>query len=430
MCVAALLVIQQLVVSGPQAQTTILAGTDDSFAPPADPASPSPDVVRVTGEFGAKGLTLEDFDLTRGLNGGALNRHVAHTFVDLPPNIVAATLEARVRSSIPCGTGPCGGVADDGIRLGFTDAYTPAWDHGLVVKRTFGDSPYNDDPGVFVLGRPWGGGTGEGVTDERTLVLDLADVGRPGVPRVNLIPGLNSHGFLDVNVEDDSAADFYRLTLTTASIAKAFATGPWREDDAGELVPFDVDGLGRLDEGRLIGVGLDHAQHYAYTIAISHAGAAADTLDGLSFLDVLPDGFKLDPKGEAFDDSGTVKGACLDGTCDGIIQDLSCPVTTSGPGKGKKAAHKYLSIEPEGLPPGTACWTTVFAVTVEGDTGDKKKDGAAFAPTQCQYATTGDDTLITNTVPMNDGVRVFEKVSDTFLFGPVGPLLLRPINCP
>jgi hypothetical protein len=389
-----------------RAETVVLAGQDDNFGGGTDPTSPS-DVLESL-------LTpnLQDFDAT------GFNLRTAHTFANLPGNIVSATVEGRVRALLPIEYLQ---AFNDNIEFAFSVEGSSDINDAVVYTRFFG--PKGVDPGLVVQDHEWA------IPDEGDFALELGDLTTRFGDKLNLIPEVNRHGFLDVVVHDDTNADFYRLTFTTATVEKSLLSGPWRETGAGELVHFDVDGLGRVDEGLLIGVGLGFAQHYAYAIVISHDGADDTALDDVAFLDALPQGFELDPEGEAFADSGDILGACDDGSCEGIKVEAACPVTISGTGDKGVPDPRYLSVEPDALAPDTVCSTTVFVATAESSASGKGKHGTVFKPVDCLEAASGGGDALVNTVSLNDGVKVFDKATSILLFGPVGSLQLEPANC-
>lgn len=204
------------------------------------------------------------------------------------------------------------------------------------------------------------------------------------------------------------------------------AGGPWRDGGSGNLVPFDVNGDGTTDAadaGKLVGIGLSHAQYFAYEIGIENTGATGD-LDEYAFLDVLPDGFRLSADAE-----GALAG-CAGPACDGVVEDTSgdCIVTVSGP-KAKKNTidPRYLTIEPGGLATSAICTTTVYVETTNG--GGKGKNAGTFEPKACQLADTDGGTLA-NTISLNDGVKVFDASTGNLLLGPVGSIQLAPQGCP
>jgi hypothetical protein len=167
---------------------TLMAGIDDNFALPTDPASPSPTSVQMIGGLG------KDFDET------TVNLDVGHTFSGLPSNIIAATLEFHVRAGFNAG-----GEQTDAFQLYFSDA-TGA---NNVYSRKLGNN--GADPGLLVS-TAWTGGT------ESFASLDLGALPLLGGGTLDLIPELNSRGFIDVVIGDDTTVDFYRLKLETAAV--------------------------------------------------------------------------------------------------------------------------------------------------------------------------------------------------------------------
>ncbi len=200
------------------------------------------------------------------------------------------------------------------------------------------------------------------------------------------------------------------------------------DSGAGLLVYFDVNGDGftdGADEGNLIGIGLGHAQFFAYEIGIEN-NALDDALDGSAFLDILPAGFRLSADAE-----DALEG-CADGTCDGVVEDASgnCVVTVSGP-KAKKNTidPRYVMIEPSGLTASALCTTTLYVETTSGGSG-KGKSATSFEPNACEVAdASGGGTLI-NTIALNEGVKMFDAATGDLLSGPNGSIQLAPQGCP
>jgi hypothetical protein len=98
--------------------------------------------------------------------------------------------------------------------LSFVDASSADYVSELVYARPFG--PYNG-PGVFptpdatgLLGA-WNNGS------SATFTLDLAHLPLANGSTLNLLPQLEAHGFLDVNISDDTAVDYVTLTVLTCS---------------------------------------------------------------------------------------------------------------------------------------------------------------------------------------------------------------------
>lgn len=399
------------------AEQVYFGGMADDFEAPADPAAPSADLTAAYVE--KSGLLLQDFDQTRDLNGGEINRHVAHTFAGLPTNVVAATLEGRVKTLV----GPESGQHNDGLSVGFYDETAEDYGQSSVLGRFFG--PFGPDPGLLKQDSEWTAG------NVGTFVLDLRQAAHWDGLVKNLIPELNRRGFLDVIVADDTAADYFRLTLTTATISKRLVSGPWKEDDTGGLVAFDANGDGRVDKGYVVGIGLTHAQHFAVAVDISN-DSASEGMSGLAFVDALPEGFALDAAGEAFADSATLSGPCLDGRCDGISADPLCPVTLTGTANNAR----YLSIEPDGLQPEQRCRTLIYIETTRdlstvsrGRPRQLLRALRVFNPRECVRVATADGGTLVDTVTLNDGVKVYFKETGDLLFGPVETVELQPLGC-
>lgn len=183
------------------ADLVITAGVEDNFALPADPAIPSPALL-------ALGFTFQNFDLTAGVNGGLPDRQVAHTFTGLPTNITAATLELRVRA------GNVTGVGNDGVLISFVDTETVlycggdvAWARSFAPIEGVGCFPVPDATGLV---GSWSGG------QVATIVLDLGALPLAGGGTLDLIPQIRDLGFVDVNVSDETACDFVRLSIDTS----------------------------------------------------------------------------------------------------------------------------------------------------------------------------------------------------------------------
>ena len=197
-----------LVVLPARAETFVfLAGQADNFAapPPAELATPG---AGLSAAMSASGfIASPDFDRTAGVNGGSANRSVAHSFLNLPAGIVGATLETVVRG------GTFDLVSNDLVLLAFADGSTNLQAASVFI-RTFG--PFagqagslvpNPDAGL-VQQTTWGNVTA-------AITLDLAALPISGGGTYSILADLNSHRFLDVVVADETAADFYRLTITT-----------------------------------------------------------------------------------------------------------------------------------------------------------------------------------------------------------------------
>lgn len=185
---------------------TYLAGFEDGFAAGgADLAYPSAELSAIIND-GWGGL--KDFDeYTK-------DTQTAHTFTGLPSSITGATLEMRVRASTQIG------VDTDGIILSFVDSSTTAWEDDIVFARTFGATSglalviTDPDPGLL-QSTPWSSG------NDFTFTLDLSAVPLADGGTLNLLSEIENHNFLDVNVFDETAVDYMRLTVNPVPIPSA-----------------------------------------------------------------------------------------------------------------------------------------------------------------------------------------------------------------
>ncbi len=182
--------------------TTITAGIDDNFSGGSDPASPSADLIAL---FNTVPTVTTDFD------GLPHNQQVAHTFSGLPNDIISATLEMRVHG----GSGI--GIDTDGIFITFADSSSTSLEDEVVWGRTFGLFPggpflFTDpDEGIATPGTIWGPGS------EAFLTFNLSALPQSDGSTKDIIGDINSAGFMDVTVGDDSIADFYRLTFNSTN---------------------------------------------------------------------------------------------------------------------------------------------------------------------------------------------------------------------
>lgn len=188
-----------------QVTTVIPAGLDDNFVGPPDPAEPSSTLLAVLPPFGG----VQDFDMTHNLNGGSPNTNVAHTFTNLPTNIIRAVLTTRVRAS----NWPTG-VDTDGLILSFVENSLSDYISDIEWARTFG--PFGGGGSVFSEPDPTGllGAWSHLDQTPADIVLDLSALPMIDGSTTNILPLLRCYGFLDVTVGDETAADFYRLELT------------------------------------------------------------------------------------------------------------------------------------------------------------------------------------------------------------------------
>lgn len=188
-------------------------------------------------------------------------------------------------------------------------------------------------------------------------------------------------------------------TINVAQLA-----GPLRDLGADQLQNFDVNLDGAVDsgdDGPKIGIGLDHAQYYTYTIdMINRAGP--DRGPGPQVLEVITNLFSLSPIGED-DDDGIIDGTCIDGDCNGIMSAATCPVTTTDEAvRGNEPDRHFMVIDMSLLDKGESCRTTVHIKT------DRAGRGNQFLPSSCEIlgASTGD--FIINTVAVHEGIKSFD----------------------
>lgn len=137
----------------------------------------------------------------------------AHTFTGLPSNITAASLTFRVEGD----EFPNLGALSDGINLGFTTTIGQAWttSDAIAWTRTFGLTSLGvgqsffpeADNGLIKPGTTWNHG------DDATITIDLSKAPLATGGTVNLLGLMETHGFLDVAIHDDSIVHSYSLTF-------------------------------------------------------------------------------------------------------------------------------------------------------------------------------------------------------------------------
>jgi hypothetical protein len=178
---------------------TYMAGIEDNFAAPSDPASPS----SYLSNYINSNWATQDFDLTAGLNGGANNAWIAHTFPSLPQGIISSTLELRILG----GDDPF--AWDDEFWLTFFDEPTDTFTEARAYRVALGN---RNGTTVGLTNMEWGPGT------DATLLLDMGALPLPNGQTVNVLSGLETFGFVDVIVDDDTAVDFMRLNVTARQV--------------------------------------------------------------------------------------------------------------------------------------------------------------------------------------------------------------------
>jgi hypothetical protein len=186
--------------------TTFGAGTCDAFALPTEPVSPSATLVSALGS-----PPICPFDSTQ------INCIVAHTFSNLPANLCAASITIPARATAEL-------TRTDQLTL--MVANSPAGLPPIPQQRWMRFiGPAFGDPGLVPQWNPG---------NSATFTLDLTNlpcpIGTPTCPtgNIDLLPAINTYGFLDATVADDTAADCMRLTVTVC-------------DSDGDGIPDDQD---------------------------------------------------------------------------------------------------------------------------------------------------------------------------------------------
>ncbi len=184
-----------------------LAGYDDSFAFPEDTASPSTVLSTVIGYR----WKTQNFDLTIGLNGGDSNRWIAHTFSNLPSGIASAMLQFRIQGGNDLN------AWDDDFWILFYDEITPEFDLNKKAYRVAIGNRGGTTQGLAE--KEWGPG------ETATINLNLSALPLPDGTTISVLEDIEYYGFIDVIVTDDTAVDFYRLTLNAAKLVSINDTG-------------------------------------------------------------------------------------------------------------------------------------------------------------------------------------------------------------
>jgi len=304
-------------------------------------------------------------------------------------------------------------------------------DEGVLVTL---DGSQSTDDGDALTSYVWSQPGGS------TVVLDLGDpqhptftapfVGGNTTLTFRLIVG-DETDFSDPDTVDIMVLEGPDPTID-ADISTTLVHGPWVED-TGSLDPFDVnqDGsIDELDEGPLIGIGLDQSQHYVIRVDITNGGTTGG-LDDAHFWDGLRDTFAFDPLGEDFAD-GVINTLCDDDTCDGVGEGLNCTATLSGPSKKKGSPDlRYVVIEPEtDLAAGDTCETYLYLSTKAASTkGKGSKNTSIFEPSECSFSETDVNGQVPNLIPVNEGVDMLDSNTGELLQGPVGSIHFVPV-CP
>ncbi|MFN0136509.1 MAG: dockerin type I domain-containing protein [Phycisphaerae bacterium] len=164
------------------------AGRDDSFAGPVDPVSPR---VPLSNYVTSIPRSVKSFDEC------VENTHwFAHTFKNLPGNIVAAQLEITMKA------GCCADSDNDTISLLHQGGTAFAWANRIDAL----GGPANWSAGVV-----------------STFVLDLCALPTAS-GTVSIIPQLSAARLLDIMVQDDTCVDYARLCITVCPCDAPYRT--------------------------------------------------------------------------------------------------------------------------------------------------------------------------------------------------------------
>ncbi len=257
-------------------------------------------------------------------------------------------------------------------------------------------------------------------------------------PAIDLSPNSNafkirfSHAEFDQGAFQGTVASVDITGLPATEFSTTLVDGPWIEY-VDYLDSFDVNQDGSiddLDEGLLIGIGLDQSQHYVIRVEITNSGTTG-SLNDTYFWDGLRDTFAFDPLGEDFSD-GVIDNLCDDDTCDGIGEGLNCTATLSGPPNKKGSPDlRYVIIEPEiDLDASETCETYLYLSTKAASTkGKGSKNTSIFEPSECSFSETDVNGQVPNPIPVNEGVDMLDSNTGELLQGPVGSIHFVPV-CP
>ena len=364
-------------------------------------------------------ISVEPDDFAPGTDISAANPAVSLS-VEGPPD---AVVEAVVGSSGACGPpGPC---ASTGLHVfGPATSASGRWQRGSGEFRADFKLPSNF-VALDLVGLDDGAAELRAFASDGTL-LDTFNVFLTG-------PGHNVTAFIKRPrreiayilaggvVGESIGIDHLQFEVPGPSYP-TLLRGPLQDDGSGVLEPFaDFDGDGVPDQGRFIVVGVE--QHFSFAVDITNHGEASD-LDNLAFVQELPFEFLLSMEAEEDMDG------CADGTCDGISEDLACPVFLSGPLSKKEDPDPRLIAIQAILDAGVTCRTHIHVKT-KPNSGKGKGQGRTgrFEPSTCSLIETGDGLLM-NTVDLGGDIRLFNTTDDQPI-GVVGhPIQLQAIDCP
>jgi hypothetical protein len=181
---------------------SVLAGSIDNFALPADPATRSASFTDALNNQNPRAFLK--FDEMPGVTAGTFgDQNIAQSFTNIPSDLISATLTFRAKSGPD--TNP-GAEGTDRMRLGFASGSGNNAAFDIRWERFFGIGNATD---AFLPGVTWGGSI------DRTIALDLTALpkaSQQGGGTINVLPQMIASQTLDFVVDDDSAVDYMQLT--------------------------------------------------------------------------------------------------------------------------------------------------------------------------------------------------------------------------
>ncbi len=181
---------------------SVLAGSIDNFALPADPATRSASFTDALNNQNQRAFLK--FDEMPGVTAGTVgDQNIAQSFTNIPSDLLSATLTFRAKSGPDINPGAEG---TDRMRLGFASGSGNNAAFDIRWERFFGIGNATD---AFLPGVAWGGSI------DRTIALDLTALpkaSQQGGGTINVLPQMIASETLDFVVDDDSAVDYMQLT--------------------------------------------------------------------------------------------------------------------------------------------------------------------------------------------------------------------------
>ncbi len=213
------------------------------------------------------------------------------------------------------------------------------------------------------------------------------------------------------------------VTPGAVEVAKTLFSGP-QQQVGDQLV--DVP---NTNHGEIL-VNHDQAQFFAFEIVLTNnTGQAVSRV----FSDAISETFDLSEDGEDADD-GAIDGACVDGTCDGIMLDqfgTACSAQAFDPEDADEALGDVFEVESmlvivcDNLADGDTATLTVW---VETDDADEDDLGVTrFNPVACLEIANVGGVSVNETLTLNPGVKEYDPADGSLLSGPAQAIQLVPV---